>query len=1437
MGWFSEDSEEAMAHETVSTFPNLYFTGDADQRLRQVTNSPHNASLTHELIAAAASYEAAKAYENHVAENGQPDSHAKAKELIAGFAGAFVDRTIETRGLDAIDAARAKHEVTAGEWLHKHILAGGAILWELYVPSIPNQDSTRGQLSCAQGPLKRPRYHELHLQELHNVKSALSINSARRSLRPFLHRSSSLQPALLRPSMGCSTGSWHESSHPQHLRSRSQVKTNAMLGRNLASSNQRSGYISRLGLIARHGSFREITQGAFQDFKQGAIQFQGRSRPKQLTTFLLRSRVLFASCTSNSSTSHIFNLIFWGTSAINQLDVPFRSDFESLDRVEAQKTYPKELFMAAEFVLVTFTHTFASAFKAQLCANALIVDRFPVIVLLFADKLRANFELIKILTGVIRALPHLRCRDSSLQATPHQLCHENHFLFSPMAATLGTFASVIQLVDTVLKAREYVQDFFTAPEEQKKLLIEMDDLRDGGAFDRIQKNDGEFHREPCPGEGRLSKFSKRVTWSMWNKKEATKYLEKFEQFKTLLNSWLLLDIWDMSGRNHSAVLSSVNNVNASVIGISDKISGQHRQMDSVERTQIIDWISPINFFLRLGGNAKAILSHADWPENTKMLSRLMASLFTKPFITRLGIKNKTLLLPFPSPGPILRPSKLSSSHLAEPAEFYLLKTPSGLQRQADISGVRQAGTGGWLLADPCFREWESGARRTLWCRGIHHLSAESETKKIGIACMYLSHKEAEDQTPVKLLTALWRQLILGKSVGALAKRLYQHHREKRTTPSLNKVFNVLRLVIAEYSTVYIVVDAIDEYPETQRSVLLEYLGNMGPAVNLMLTSRPHISPDTTLPNLSALEIRATQDDVRRFLLAKLHIVTLSTKSTIKAVREALKNLPKDLNHSYDDAMKRIESQNEEDRNIAHSALTWVVNAKRPLTVTELRVALAVEPDTRQLDDDNILDIELVLSVCAGLVILDEQSDVVRLVHYTIQEYFDSIQEQKFPDAQTDITRTLLTFLAFDDFKDLSWDDTDDLPPLVEYSQYSLMHAAGLPEAQLRGMLTEFLPEAIQWKNATRWKWRSPPWSFQDWPSSPSALWVAAAANLLELAMFLLEDAPSPQQSYAIETNVAAYYGHLQMVQMLVGHGADIHVSGGLYGQPLQAASCGGYSNLVSWLIEHGADVNAQGGIFGTAIQMASFGGYEDVVSLLLENGGDVNAQGGSLGGAIRAAGATYLGEENIVQSLLENNADVDAQSRYYGSAIRVASKEGHRNIVQLLLENSADAKVLGDKFGSAILAASFKGHENIVQLLLDNGADVNTQGGSLGSPIQAAAHEGHKNIVQLLIENGADMNTCGGAYGNAIQAASYGGHKDLAQLLLKNGANVNAQGGRYGSNIQAASAAGHESLVQLLLENGANVNTQGGRYGSALQAALSNGHHCIVQLLRENGAE
>jgi len=56
MGWFNDDSDQAQAYNVWSTLalPSM----DVDDKFFQViVNAPHKASLAHELIAGAASYE------------------------------------------------------------------------------------------------------------------------------------------------------------------------------------------------------------------------------------------------------------------------------------------------------------------------------------------------------------------------------------------------------------------------------------------------------------------------------------------------------------------------------------------------------------------------------------------------------------------------------------------------------------------------------------------------------------------------------------------------------------------------------------------------------------------------------------------------------------------------------------------------------------------------------------------------------------------------------------------------------------------------------------------------------------------------------------------------------------------------------------------------------------------------------------------------------------------------------------------------------------------------------------------------------------------------------------------------------------------------------------------------------------------------------------
>ncbi|KAJ6564609.1 ankyrin repeat-containing domain protein [Mycena capillaripes] len=828
-------------------------------------------------------------------------------------------------------------------------------------------------------------------------------------------------------------------------------------------------------------------------------------------------------------------------------------------------------------------------------------------------------------------------------------------------------------------------------------------------------------------------------------------------------------------------------------------------------------------------------------------------------------------------------------------------------RHTDISRARQAETGGWLLAHPLFKQWESDSGGTLWCSGIpgggktvlaslivDHLTAESRNTDIGVACIYLNHKEADSQTPVNLMAGLWRQLILGRDVH-LAEQLFQRHSENFGTAQVChcRVSSLPKLEILE---IHANDDDLRKYVHAQIQI--------SPRLSKHVQKRPELREE-----IDAKISGRTVDGM--FLLAKLHIESLSTKNTIKAIRDALNSLPKDLYDSYNIAMQRIEAQNEEDRNTAHSALMWVANAKRPLKVSEITAALAIEPGAKRFDEDNVLEIEIILAVCAGLVIVDQQISVVRLVHYTTQEYLDSIQANLFPDAQTEITRTLLTFVTFDDFPDLSWIGLrpSDLPPLLEYSQYCLVHAAGQPEGQLQAMIQEFLRRVSQWWKTAVTIWHTAPWNFAVWPSEPSALWIAAAANLLQAAKFLLQETPLPdsEESDSPAITVASYYGHLQMVRLLVENGADVNANaeGGPYGSALQAAVYLGNTNMVQLLLKKGADANRPHGKYDPPLTAASYRGYTNIVQLLLENGADVNAQGGGYGCALQAA--LSYGQENIahlniarlligkganvnakgglsgsplhaavskgsapmVQLLVENNADVNMQVLKHGTALTEASYLGYENLVRLLIDKGADPNALGGEFGTALGTASWRGYENIVrllllnganvnaypegrqyhsalylasnekiaQLLIDNGADVNLEVKLHGTVLIRAAYLGYETIVLLLISKGADLNVLGQEYGTALAAASLAGHENIVQSLLENGAGVNIEGGRYHSALYAAVSRGHKRIARLLIEKGANVNTKGGLSGSPLYAAVFKGSASMIQLLIENSAD
>jgi hypothetical protein len=107
---------------------------------------------------------------------------------------------------------------------------------------------------------------------------------------------------------------------------------------------------------------------------------------------------------------------------------------------------------------------------------------------------------------------------------------------------------------------------------------------------------------------------------------------------------------------------------------------------------------------------------------------------------------------------------------------------------------------------------------------------------------------------------------------------------------------------------------------------------------------------------------------------------LATEINVREARQIIQHLPKDTNEVYADTIKRVEAQPEKSRKLAKQVFSWIIYACRQLSPEELQHGIAVTSyDMRDMDPDALVNEEVLTSVCAGLVVIDKGSNIVRLV--------------------------------------------------------------------------------------------------------------------------------------------------------------------------------------------------------------------------------------------------------------------------------------------------------------------------------------------------------------------------------------------------------------------------------------------------------------------------
>ena len=574
-----------------------------------------------------------------------------------------------------------------------------------------------------------------------------------------------------------------------------------------------------------------------------------------------------------------------------------------------------------------------------------------------------------------------------------------------------------------------------------------------------------------------------------------------------------------------------------------------------------------------------------------------------------------------------------------------------------------------------------------------------------------------------------------------------------------------------------------------------------------------------------LEEKLLKMEHRTYLWLHLAIDDIQTtfKNSLRPsqVTESIQLIPQTVNEAYTKILRRVPTGQVE---VARKILQIVVAARRPLTTTEMAMALGVtiSPHSRTTEDAAIDQTDLVkkLRRLCGLFVFIQNSNIY-LIHQTAREFLIKERQStlneinpycfQIADAEAQMAGVCVRYLLLDD---LNCSKEELSLSAQGFLDYSALHWPDHVRESHLPLDHELNDQIHQLYDASKKRF---------------LLWFQP---FYKVAM------PYDEPKTMEGLHLAAFNGHEHEVTLLIKkHGIDVNAVDDPGMSPIYWAAWGGRSKALQTLLDHGADVDIQCDRGETALHVACSSGHEDAVEILLYQGADFNIKESH--GETAIFYACFGGDGSVVKLLLDWGANANAQSDNGRTSMHVACSEGYDGVVKILLDRGADPNIQ-DNDGYTALHLSCAGrHDKMVRTLVDGGADVNLQNVFRESALGTACSKGDAKLARILLDKGAIVNMPGGYDGaeSVLHAACSGGNIEIVQMLLERGADVNAKSGFYGFVLHAACSIGDIKMVQTLLDHGADVNMQGGYYETALQAACLNGKIEIAEMLLDRGAD
>ena len=583
----------------------------------------------------------------------------------------------------------------------------------------------------------------------------------------------------------------------------------------------------------------------------------------------------------------------------------------------------------------------------------------------------------------------------------------------------------------------------------------------------------------------------------------------------------------------------------------------------------------------------------------------------------------------------------------------------------------------------------------------------------------------------------------------------------------------------------------------------------------------------------------------RFLLARLVVESIASHKRARYILRALEEFAEGsktdkYRKAYDDTIERIKGQSQEGMQI----LCWVAWAKRPLKVHELQHALAVEEGDRDIDEGNILSNNDIVSSCAGLVIVDASSSVVRLVHYTIQEYFEDSKLRLFPGVERYISRACMAYLSLDIF-DSDKQDRQNWVELHEYKdQYPFFSYA----------IKYWGDHAAEWSSydafllaflQARTKRKVPEDDIHMPDSSMKGIHIAAFLGLTQAIEALKEtgnDVLQQDSRGRTPLSWAAELGHVETVCKLLQHDLEGDKEDFDGHSPLTYASRKGHIKVVGLLVDAGHNINPVCGKYLPLLEAAGWG-KAAMVDMLLARGAAIDMQDDD--GRTALMEATDNDQDSVVKTLLANGADVNVKDREGKSVIFFVKSD---EITRLLLTHPGIQINVKDREGvSALFVAARRGIMAVVERLLGSGINVNEANNDGWTPLMIAAYRSrarnrHRDrkgvaIVKMLLATaqvGVDARNCDGntALSLACAAEALDFNPKVVKHLLKacsNSIDVANNLGR--TPLSIAAGRGHEDGVAQLIRANADMGIADSKRQTPLFHAVRCDNPKVVELL------